>query len=218
MGPMLFKEYLMAGILILVILGWIFLSNTYGMAGPVLFGLVLMSMLRITRWQDINHIHWDVVVLYAAATAMGKGLAITGAGLWIAEGFIAILPEAMKSGTGLAMACSILTGVLTNFMSDGATVSAVGPITTPMAVISGTHPWMIGFATAFSSSFAHALIIGTPNNAIVYAVAKDPDTGKQLITLGDFAKHGTVAFLISMAVLWLWLFLIYWPWIGFPAV
>ncbi len=218
LGPMLLQEYLMAGILLLVILGWVFLSNTYGMAGPVLLGLVLMSMLRITRWNDVSHINWDVVALYAAATAMGKGLAVTGAGLWIANGFIAILPDSMTSGTGLAMAVSLMTGVLTNFMSDGATVSAIGPITTPMAIISGTHPWMIGFATAFASSFAHALIIGTPNNAIVYAVAKDPDTGKQLISLGDFAKHGGVAFLISMAVLWFWLFLVYWPWIGFPAV
>lgn len=218
LGPMLLKEYLMAGILILVILGWVFLSDKYGMAGPVLLGLVLMSMLRITRWRDISHINWDVVALYAAATAMGKGLAITGAGLWVADGFVTMLPESMKEGTGLAMAVSILSGVLTNFMSDGATVSAVGPITIPMALISGTHPWMIGFATAFASSFAHALVVGTPNNAIVYAVAKDPDTGKQLITLGDFAKHGTIVFLISMAVLWIWLFMIYWPWIGFPAI
>ncbi len=218
LGPMLLEEYLMAGILVLVILGWVFLSSTFGMAGPVLLGLVLMSMLRITRWRDVSHIHWDVVALYAGATAMGKGLAVTGAGLWIAAGFLELLPESMGSGTGLAIACSILTGVLTNFMSDGATVSAIGPITTPMAVISGTHPWMIGFATAFASSFAHILIIGTPNNAIIYAVAKDPETGKQLISLGDFARHGTAVFLISMAVLWFWLFLVYWPWVGFPAV
>jgi sodium-dependent dicarboxylate transporter 2/3/5 len=218
LGPMLRQEYLMAAILILIILGWIFLSDTFGMAGPVLFGLVLMSMLRITRWSDVNHINWDVVALYAGATAMGKGLAVTGAGLWIAGGFLDLLPSSLTSGTGLAVACSTLTGVLTNFMSDGATVSAIGPITVPMAQISGTHPWMIGLATAFASSFAHILIIGTPNNAIIYAVAKDPDTGKQLISLGDFARHGAAVFLISMAVLWFWLFLVYWPWIGFPAV
>lgn len=218
LGPMLPSEYMMATILILVILGWVFLSDTFGMAGPVLLGLVLMSMLRIVRWTDISHINWDVVALYAAATAMGKGLAVTGAGLWIADRFLAILPDFMTTGTGLAIAVSFLTGVLTNFMSDGATVSAVGPITTPMAMIAGTHPWMIGFATAFASSFAHALIIGTPNNAIVYAVAVDPDTGKRLITLGDFALHGTIVVLLSFLVLWGWLFAIYWPWMGFPAI
>ena len=218
LGPMLRDEYFMAAILILIILGWVFLSGTYGMAGPVLLGLVAMSALRLVRWRDINKLNWDVVALYAAATAMGKGLAVTGAGLWIANGFIKALPDSMTSGTGLAIACSLFTGVLTNFMSDGATVSALGPITTPMAIVSGTHPWMIGFATAFASSFAHAMIIGTPNNAIVYALAVNSDTGTRILTLGDFAKHGVAILILSFLVLWGWLFAIVWPWIGFPAV
>jgi sodium-dependent dicarboxylate transporter 2/3/5 len=84
-----------------------------------------------------------------------------------------------------------------------------------MAKITATHPWMVGLATAFASSFAHAMIIGTPNNAIAYTMAKDPRTGKQLITLGDFLKHGAIVLLLSWAVLWGWLFFIYWRWVGF---
>jgi sodium-dependent dicarboxylate transporter 2/3/5 len=100
-------------------------------------------------------------------------------------------------------------------MSDGAAVSAIGPITVPMATISGTHPWMVGLATAFASSFAHMLIIGTPNNAIAYAMAKDPVTGEQLVGLSDFFKHGAVVLILSFAVLWLWTFMGYWRWLGF---
>ena len=70
----------------------------------------------------------------------------------------------------------MFTGVLTNFMSDGATVAAIGPIAVPMATIAGASPIMVGLATAFASSFAHMLVIGTPNNAIAYAMAKDPMT------------------------------------------
>jgi len=217
LGPMLRSEYLMAVILALVILGWVFLSDEFGMAGPVLLGLVAMSVFRIVRWKDVTHISWEVIALYAAATALGKGLAVTGAALYIANGFLAILPDAMSSGEGLAVSVSILAGILTNLMSDGAAVSAIGPITTPMAMLSNTHPWMIGFATAFASSFAHILIIGTPNNAIVYALAVDPTTGKRLISLADFAKHGAAIFVLSLLVLWVWLFFIYWPWIGFPS-
>ena len=58
-------------------------------------------------------------------------------------------------------------------------------------------------------------IIGTPNNAIAYAMAKDPLTGEQLVTLSDFFKHGFVVLLLSFAVLWLWAFLGYWRFIGF---
>jgi len=133
----------------------------------------------------------------------------------MADAFVGALPAFMRSGEGLAIAASLFTGITTNFMSDGATVAAIGPITVPMAKISGTHVWMVGLATAFASSFAHMLIIGTPNNAIAYAMAKDPVTGEQLVGLGDFFRHGSVALVLSFAVLWAWTFFGYWRWIGF---
>ena len=88
-------------------------------------------------------------------------------------------------------------------------------ITVPMAKIAGTHPWMVGFATAFASSFAHTMIIGTPSNAIAYAMAKDPITGEQLVTLGDFMRHGLVVLVISFIVLWVWTIFGYWTFLGF---
>lgn len=214
-GPMNKKEYYTAGVLTLLVLGWITLSDKFGMGGPVIVAVVVLNMLRILRWRDITRIPWDVVFLYASASALGKGLAVTGAALYMADTFVRILPDFMQSGEGLAIATSIFTGITTNVMSDGATVSAIGPITVPMATLSGTHPWMIGLATAFASSFAHILIIGTPNNAIAYALSKDPVTGEQLVTLGDFAKHGAVVLVLSFMVLWFWTFLGYWRIIGF---
>jgi sodium-dependent dicarboxylate transporter 2/3/5 len=214
-GKMTRKEWMAAFILAVVVILWVTSSSTLGMGGPVLLGLVAMTVTHIITWKDINKISWDVVALYAGATAMGVGLASTGAALWIARGFVAILPESLSSGMGLAIAASALTGVLTNFMSDGATVSTVGPITVPMASVAGVHPWQIGLATAFSSSFANALVIGTPNNAIIFALAKDPHTGEQLVTLGDFLKHGVVVSILALLVLWGWCFMGYWQWIGF---
>jgi sodium-dependent dicarboxylate transporter 2/3/5 len=176
---------------------------------------VLLNILGILRWRDINQIHWDVVALYASACAMGKGLAVTGAALWMADGFVNVLPDFMKSGEWLCVATSLFSGIVTNFMSDGATVAAIGPITVPMGTLSGTPPLMVGLATAFASSFAHMMIIGTPNNAIAYSMAKDPETGEQLVTLQDFFKHGAVVLILSFAVLWIWTFFGYWRWIGF---
>jgi sodium-dependent dicarboxylate transporter 2/3/5 len=214
-GKMTADEYKAAGALILVIVLWSTLSERLGMGGPVILCLVLLNIMGVLRWKDINNIHWDVVALYAAASAMGYGLAATGAALWLANGFVSLLPESLKAGVGLCVSTSFITGFLTNFMSDGATVAAVGPITVPMATLSGTSPIMVGLATAFSSSFAHMLIIGTPNNAIVYAMAKDPETGEQLVTMKDFLIHGFAAWVISLTVLWVWVFLGYWRWINF---
>jgi sodium-dependent dicarboxylate transporter 2/3/5 len=58
-------------------------------------------------------------------------------------------------------------------------------------------------------------IVGTPNNAIVYSFAKDPETGEQLVTTMDFLKHGTMITIICLLVTWLWAFFGYWQWIGF---
>jgi sodium-dependent dicarboxylate transporter 2/3/5 len=214
-GKMTREEYYTAGVLVLLIGLWTTMSDKLGMGGPVILCIVLLNILGVLRWRDVNAIHWDVVALYASACAMGTGLAVTGAALWIADGFVNVLPDFLKSGEGLAISSSLFTGILTNFMSDGATVAAIGPITVPMATLSGTPPLMVGLATAFASSFAHMFIIGTPNNAIAYAMAKDPETGQQLVTLKDFFVHGFVALLLSLAVLWGWVFFGYWRWIGF---
>jgi len=212
-GKMTPDEYKAAFALVMLIVLWSTLSSRFGMGGPILLCLVLLNVLGVLRWKDINNIHWDIVALYAAASAMGYGLASSGGALWLANSFISILPDYFRSGTGLYMSTSFATGILTNFMSDGATVAAVGPITIPMAMLSDTSPIMVGLSTAFASSFAHMLIIGTPNNAIVYSLAKDPETGEQLITLRDFFIHGSAVFILSMAVLWIWVFFGYWNWL-----
>ena len=212
-GKMTAAEYRTAAVLVLLVVLWSTVSDKVGMGGPVILALVALNILGILRWKDINSIHWDVVALYAAATAMGTGLAITGAALWMADSFVGLLPDFMKSGEGLCVATSLISGVITNFMSDGATVAAVGPITVPMATLSGTSPIMVGLATAFASSFANMLIIGTPNNAIVYSIAKDPETGEQLVTMKDFLIHGAVILALNFAVLWFWVFYGYWRWL-----
>jgi sodium-dependent dicarboxylate transporter 2/3/5 len=213
-GRMTGDEYKAAAVLVLLVVLWSTWSGRFGMGGPALLCIVLLNVLGILRWRDINRIHWDVVALYGAATAMGYGLATTGAALWLADHFVSVLPDSMTSGTGLCISCSLISGILTNFMSDGATVAAVGPITVPMATLSGTSPLMVGLATAFASSFAHMLIIGTPNNAIAYSLARDPETGEQLLTMRDFLVHGFMVLLLSFAVLWIWVFLGYWQWMG----
>ncbi|MFH1052303.1 MAG: SLC13 family permease [bacterium] len=216
-GPMTKTEYVTAAIMILLITLWVMSGEDgkWGMGGPVILAIVLMNVFGILTWRDVSKIQWEVVALYAGATAMGSGLASTGVALYLADSVVSILPDFMRTGEGLAIASSFITGIMTNFMSDGATVATLGPITVPMATISGTNPWMVGLATAFASSFAHMFLPGTPNNAIVFALAKNPITGEKVFTLGDLAKHGFFVILISFAVLWIWLIFGYWQWIGF---
>ncbi len=56
------------------------------------------------------------------------------------------------------------------------------------------------------------LIIGTPNNAIVYSFAKDPETGEQLVTMKDFLVHGAAILALNFLILWFWVIYGYWQW------
>lgn len=214
-GPMNRDEYITAAVLAAVVALWIGAGDTFGLGGPVVFGLAALNIMRVLKWRDITSIHWEVVALYAGASALCKGLAETGGALYLADAFFSSLPQFIRDGSGLAVAASLFAGLMANFMGGGAIVSVVGPVAVPMATISGTHPWMVGLATAFGSSFAHMLVIGTPSNAIVYAMGKDPVSGEQLLQWSDFLKHGAATMLLSYAVLWGWTIFGYWRLIGF---
>ena len=52
-------------------------------------------------------------------------------------------------------------------------------------------------------------------SAVAASSAKTADCTLQLVTLGDFFKHGLVVLVLSFAVLWGWAFFGYWRIIGF---
>jgi sodium-dependent dicarboxylate transporter 2/3/5 len=103
-------------------------------------------------------------------------------------------------------------------MSDAGTTALLGPIVIPMGIMTGVQgePWAVGLGVAFATSFAHFLIVGTPNNAIVYGLGIYPDTGEKMIHPMDFVKYGFVLFLLSMVVVWVGEFLVVYNIVGFP--
>lgn len=211
------KEAMMAVILVCLVIAWIILGEHYGLGGPTLYAVVAMFLCRIVGWDDIQDgVAFDVVGLYAAACAMGVGLQFTGGALWLANTFVALLPESISQGNGLVIGVSVLTGVMTNFMSDGATVAALGPIVLPMATLADVSVWKIGLACAFSSSFANFLVVGTPNNAIAFGMGKDPETGERLLSVFDFVKFGLPITILAWLILWFWTILGYWQFMNWP--
>jgi len=212
------KEAVMAVILVLTIIGWA-LSNeeTFGLGGVTVAAVLAMFIFRIINWDNIQRgVAFDVVGLYAAACAIGTVLSFNGGALWLAREFVNVLPEFLSHGDGLVVGVCILTGTITNFMSDGATVASLGPIVLPMAELGNLSLWKVGLMCSYASSFAMLTIVGTPNNAIAYTLSKDPDTGKHLITNLDFLKYGLPVWFILMTVLIGWGLLGYWSFLHFP--
>jgi sodium-dependent dicarboxylate transporter 2/3/5 len=212
------KEALMAVILVCLVAAWIVLGEEAGLGGPTLYAVIAMFLGRIINWDDLQEgVAFDVVGLYAAACAMGVALKFTGGALWLANTFVSALPDFLTQGDGLVIGVSLLTGTMTNFMSDGATVAALGPIVLPMATLAGVSVWKVGLITSFSSSFANFLVVGTPNNAICFGMGRDPETGERLLDVMDFVKFGLPVTILAWLVLWFWAVLGYWRFLSWPG-
>jgi len=220
MGKMSYAEYVTFGMLILILVLWIVGGEELGLGGPALLALLIPVVFKTTDWKKIlGGISWDAWFMYCGALTLGALLKESGAAMWLAQSFLQILSSVdMNHGYGLWVGLSALSGLMTNFMSDAGTTALLGPIVIPMGIMTGVEgePWAVGLAVAFATSFAHFLIVGTPNNAIVYGLGTYPDTGEKMIHPIDFIKYGFVLFLLSMAVLWVFEFLVVYQIVGFP--
>ena len=229
-GPMDYGEKVMAVVLGLLLFFWVvpeFLEGfgielpigNLGIGGPALLALILPPLFRVVDWEKmLKGIAWDAWFVYIGAMGLGAFMQSTGAALWIATSFMGILPEIATAGLGLWVSVSFLSGFITNFMSDAATTALLGPITMNMGMLSGHpyEPWASGLATAFATSFAHFLIIGTPNNVIVYGLGRYPDTGERILHPTDFIKYGVIIWALSLLVMWIFTFVVVFNVVGFP--
>ncbi len=220
MGKMKYKEYVAFGMLILILLLWIFGGEELGLGGPALLALFIPVVFKVTSWRKIlNGISWDAWFMYCGALTLGALLKESGAALWLAQSVMSILGSiGIYSGIGLWIGLSSFSGLMTNFMSDAGTTALLGPIVIPIGIMSGhmAEPWASGLSVAFSTSFAHFLIVGTPNNAIVYGLGTYPDTGERAIKPIDFIKYGFLLWVLSLVVVWVIGFLGIFNLVGFP--
>jgi len=220
MGPMSKNEKIVFGMLILILLLWLFKSELLGLGGPALLALFIPVLFKVTDWKKIlSGISWDAWFMYCGAMTLGALLKETGAALWLAQSALGVLAK-MGAGSGLGLWIGVggLSGLMTNFMSDAATCALLGPIAIPMGIFSGAagEPWGIGLATAFATSFAHFLIVGTPNNAITYGLGIYPDSGEKILHPFDFVKYGFILWVLSMLIMVVVGFVITFSIVGFP--
>jgi sodium-dependent dicarboxylate transporter 2/3/5 len=178
-------------IFILVFLGWVFLSPIIGLGVVALIGVVFYLMFGLIHWDDLNrNTNWGVILLFGAAISMGLQMKDTGAALWIAENAISQLEKITPNIDILRWFISVfLTGILTNLLSNAATVAVIGPIVLNM----GGDPIIIGFSTAIASAFAYLTVVASPTCMIIHSSG--------LVKSKDYLKAGWKMFLMSATVL-----------------
>ena len=187
-------------IFILVFLGWIFLSPIIGLGIVALSGVFLYLSFGLVDWQEINrNTNWGVILLFGSAISIGIQMKETGAALWAAEETLYYLEVVFQDIAVVRWFVSVIvTGILTNLLSNAATVAVLGPIILDM----GGDPIIMGIMTSIASAFAYLTVVASPTCMIIHS------TG--LISSSDYFKAGWKLFIISVIVL-LMVSTFYWP-------
>ena len=162
-------------ILIVTIALWL-TSKWHGMseAGVALIAAAALTALRVLGRRDVDSIDWSVLILMWGGLSLGKAMQATGMVDYIVELPIVGTITGMQGPVGgmvLAGFIVILSVTLSTFMSNTATAALI----VPMAMaLSPKDQGSLAIVTALACSFAMAMPVSTPPNAIAFASGKIP--------------------------------------------
>lgn len=191
--------YLTFGVTILL---WL-TGAVHGMSSYVvaMIPVTVFVCTKIISKDDLKLISWEVLWLISGGIALGLGLEQTG----LSKSLIASIPFEIFPPLSILVLATVLALLMSTFISNTATANLLLPI---MAAL-GTNLTALGeiggdklliIAVAFACSFAMALPVSTPPNAMAYA------TG--MINNKDLLKTGAITSIIGLLLVYVmaWLF------------
>ncbi|MBZ7658461.1 SLC13/DASS family transporter [Klebsiella oxytoca] len=187
------KQILSLVVLIATILGMIFEKQTgisLAVAGCI-GALVLVVTGVLSERQAYKAIDSQTIFIFGGTLALAKALEMTGAGKLVADQVIGMLGN-NSSPFMLLVVVFALSVVMTNFMSNTATVALLVPVSLSIAAGMGADPRAVLMATVIGSSCAYATPIGMPANMMVLSAG-----GYKFV---DYAKSGIPLIIVSTIV------------------
>ena len=187
------KQILSLVVLIATILGMIFEKQTgvsLAVAGCI-GALVLVVTGVLTEKQAYKAIDSQTIFIFGGTLALAKALEMTGAGKLVADHVIGLLGQ-NSSPFMLLVVVFALSIIMTNFMSNTATVALLVPVSLSIAAGMGADPRAVLMATVIGSSCAYATPIGMPANMMVLSAG-----GYKFV---DYAKSGIPLIIVSTIV------------------
>lgn len=154
-------------------------------AVTALLAVCLYFSFNLLKQEDFQRIDWAILVLMWGGLSLGEGLSSTGLTNWIVA-----QPLFDQSGVVLIMLFSLLGIVLATFMSNTATANLIIPIVLAMP---GQNIIFLAVTIALACSFAMALPISTPPNAIAFST--------NTLRINDMLKAGGLISVIAFVIL-----------------
>ncbi|MEF8793459.1 MAG: SLC13 family permease [Thiohalorhabdus sp.] len=164
-------------------------------------------------WDELADIDWGTLLLFGGGIALADAFAKTGAPAWLGESFFQALVGAPIM---LVVAAVVLLVIfLTEVTSNTATATILAPLLVGLGgILAGTlglseqaAAVFLAVAGGVAASFAFALPVATPPNAIVF--------GAGHLRQAHMMRAGIVLNLVMTAVLTVLITaLFYWVWPG----
>nr|WP_284032726.1 SLC13 family permease [Halobaculum sp. DT31] len=128
------------------------------------FGMVVTGCLKPSEVYDA--VEWDVIFLLAGVIPLGIAMQTSGAAGLLADAVVAgsgVLPPLLLLGSFY-----VVTALLTNVISNNASVVLMIPVALQVAATLGANPLAFAMAVTFAASTAFMTPVGYQTNLFVY--------------------------------------------------
>jgi di/tricarboxylate transporter len=135
-------------------------------------------------------VRWDIIFLLAGLIPLGTAMNNSGTTQWLADLLISVAGG--LSPYWILTVFYVATSLLTEILSNNATVVLMLPVAVKAAVGLGLNPYAFMFAVTFAASNSYITPIGYQTNTMVY--------GPGGYKFTDFVKVGLPLSLLLMAI------------------
>jgi len=171
----------------------------------ILTSTVLFFVLKILDIDDLEHVPWNIILLFGGAMSIGFCLWDTGAAKWLAVNWLVMFQNA--SWFVFIMGIAFFVMVMTNFIMNVAAIAISLPVALVIAPYLNVAPDVILFASLVTAGMPFLLLVGAAPNAIAY-------DSKQF-TPGQFFVYGLPASGLLMLMVAVAVGVV-WPLMGMP--
>ncbi len=180
------------GVVLVAALGWM------DIAVAALTGAALMVILGVLRIEEfLNNIQWDIVLMLAGIIPLGVALEQTGAAALLADAVVGL--GGFMPGWWFLVFLFLATSLITEMVSNNASVVLLLPVATTAAVALGLDPRPVGLTVMLAASTSMLTPIGYQTNTMIFAPGN--------YQFRDYIRVGgplnlILAFVIPAAIAW----------------
>lgn len=203
LGPISRREIYTTCVMVLTVVLWVFEGDQWGLATVGFLGVTLAFILGVAKWHEVEEdVNWGIFIMYGSAIALSAAMRETGAAEALSKQLLAL---GIEEKTVIFAIIVLSALVLTEFMSNAATVAMMMPVALSLAINYGIDPRAMTLGVVVTAGLGFMFPVSTP--AIAIAVSSGFVRPTAIIRLGIWLDILTFVIVFGMSKL-------YWPLVG----